>query len=158
MPDDWDRQLAVFTETLVILPQLVEGVAPERLHRSPAPAEWSAHEVVCHLVLDEMNSAMILRLILTEDRPLLVPIDADNVHCAARFAPLYPDTTTALGVWRALRQDNVRLCGSVSSDDLQRVGRASWKGGQSISFRDHVASRGRHDRVHVDQIRSALSA
>ena len=157
MPEDWNRQLAVFTDSLVILPPLVEAAEPDRLHRSPAPDEWSAHVVVCHLVLDEMNSAMILRLILTEDASLLVAIDDDNVHCAARFAPLYPDTTTALGVWRALRQDNVRLCASVSPDDLERVGRRSWRSGQSISFRDYVASRGRHDGVHIDQISSALS-
>jgi len=145
MPEDWDRQLAVFAESLVVLPQLVEAVEPNRLYRSPAPGEWSAHVVVCHLVLDEMNTTMILRLILTQDCPSLVAIDADNLLCAARFVPLYPDTTMALGVWRALREDNVRLCASVSPDDLERVGRAPWRSDQSISFRDHVASRGRHD-------------
>jgi hypothetical protein len=157
MTEDWDRQLAVFAESLVVLPQLVGAVEATRLHRSPAPGEWSAHVVVCHLVLDEMNTAMILRLILTEDRPSLVAIDADNLLCATRFAPLYPDTTTALGVWRALREDNVRLCVSVSLDDLERVGLAPWRSGQGISFHGYVASRVRHDRVHIDQIRSALA-
>lgn len=72
-----------------------------------------------------MNTAIILRLILTQDVPSLVAIDADNALCERRFAPLYPDTMTALGVWRALREDNVRLCTSVSPDDLERLGRAS---------------------------------
>ena len=118
MAEDWERQLTVFAESLVVLPLLVEGVEPNWLHRSPAPGEWSAHVIVCHLVLNEMNTAMSLRLILTRDSPVLAEIEDDR--CAARFAPLYADTATALRVWRTLREDNVRLCASVSTDDLTR--------------------------------------
>jgi hypothetical protein len=153
MPEGWDQQLAALRESLVVLPQLVQGVEPDRLRRSPAPGEWSAHVVVCHLVLNEMNTATSLRLILTEDRPALAEIE-DN-RCAERFAPLYPDTATALGVWRALREDNLRLCASVLPADLERVGRVAWSAA-GISFRGYVASRGRHDRAHIDQIRSTL--
>ena len=158
MAEDWKRQLAVFAETLAVLPGLVEGVEPARLHRSPAPGEWSPHVIVCHLVLDEMNTAMILRLILTQDDPSLVAIDADNALCESRFGPLYADTATAVGVWRALREDNVRLCASVSPDDLERTGRAFWRPDEKLSFRQHVASRERHDRAHIEQIRAALAA
>jgi hypothetical protein len=156
MAEDWEQQLVVFGESRRLLPRLVEGVSADRLHRIPAPGEWSAHIVVCHLVLDEMNTAVILRLILTEDGPMLPNIDGDNRFCATRFAPLYADTATALGVWRALREDNIRLCASVSSDDLERVGRAPWRNGEAIKFHSYVASRGRHDRAHIEQIRSAL--
>ena len=156
-PEDWKQQQAVFAESLVVLPRLIEVVEPERLHRAPAPGEWSAHVVICHLLLDEMNTTMILRLILTQDYPTLVAIDADNALCESRFAPLYPDTLTALGVWRVLREDNVRLCRSVSPQDLERLGRAFWRSDQRLSFRQHVASRGRHDAAHIEQIRSALA-
>ena len=157
MADDWNEQLTVLRESLIALPRLVEGVSADRLHRSPAPGEWSAHVVVCHFVLDEMNTTVILRLLLTEDCPILPNIDGDNRLCATRFAPLYADTATALGVWRALREDNLRLCASVSPDDLERVGRAPWRNDERISFRRYVASRGRHDVVHIDQIRAAFS-
>ena len=157
MIEDWDRQLTVFGESLRTLQQLVEGVSADRLRRIPAPGEWSAHVVVCHHVIDEMNTTVILRLILTEDCPILPNIDGDNRLCATRFAPLYADTATALGVWRALREDNVRLCASVSVDDLERVGRAPWRNGERITFRGYVATRCRHDRAHIEQIRSALS-
>ena len=156
MRKDWDQQQAVFAETLFVLPRLIETVEPERLHRAPAPGEWSAHVVMCHLLLDEMNTAMILRLILTQDHPSLVAIDADNALCETRFGPLYPDTTAALGVWRVLREDNVRLCRSASPCDLERLGRASWRSDERLSFRQHVASRGRHDAIHIAQIRSAI--
>jgi DinB superfamily len=154
MPGDWDQQLAVLRESLVAVPQLVEGVAPARLHRAPAPGEWSAHVVVCHLVLNEMNTAMSLRLILTQDRPSLAEIEDDR--CAERFAPLYPDTEAALGVWRALREDNLRLCASVSPEDRERIGQPPWSD-KGVSFRRYVASRGRHDLNHIEQIRSALT-
>jgi DinB superfamily len=157
MRADWDQQLTVFGESLRTFPQLVEGVSADRLRSIPTPGECSAHVVVCHLVLDEMNTAVILRLILTEDCPILPNIDGDNRLCATRFAPLYADTATALGVWRALREDNVRLCASVSLDDLERVGRAPWRNGERITFHEYVATRCRHDRAHIEQIRSALS-
>lgn len=155
MPEDWDQQLAVLRESLVVLPQLVKGVAPDRLRRAPAPGEWSAHVVVCHLVLNEMNTAMSLRLILTEDRPSLSEIE-DN-RCAERFAPLYPDTETALAVWRALREDNLRLCASASPDDRERIGRAPWSD-KDVSFRRYIASRASHDLDHIEQIRATLTA
>ena len=154
VPEDWDQQLTVFRQSLVILPQLVKGVAHDRLHRAPAPGEWSAHVVVCHLLLNEINTTMSLRLILTQDRPLLAELEDDR--CAERFAPVYPDTGSALGVWRALREDNLRLCASVSPEDLERLGRPPWYD-NGISFRRYAASRGRHDLIHIEQIRAALS-
>jgi hypothetical protein len=154
MPEQWDEQLAVLQESLVVLPQLLKGVAPDRLYRAPAPCEWSAHVVVCHLVLNELNTAMSLRLILTQDRPSLAEIEDDR--CAERFAPLYPDTETALGVWRALREDNLRLCASVSPDDRDRIGHVPWND-TGVTFRGYLASRGRHDVNHIGQIRAALT-
>jgi hypothetical protein len=155
MPDDWDEQLAVLRESLVVLPRLLAGIAPEVLRRAPAPGEWSAHVVVCHLVLDEMNTALSLRLILTRDRPSLCEIEDDR-H-AERFASLYADTETALEVWRVLREDNLRLCASVSPGDRERIGHAPWSD-EGISFRRYVASRGRHDLNHIEQIRALLRA
>jgi hypothetical protein len=106
-------------------------------------------------VLTEMNTALSLRLILTQDRPTLAEIEDDR--CAARFAALYPDTETALAVWRVLREDTLRLCASVSPDDLARTGHPPWSPG-GVSVHDYVASRGRHDRNHIEQIRAALMA
>jgi hypothetical protein len=104
-----------------------------------------------------MNTAMILRLILTQDNPSVVAIDADNALCETRLAPLYPETAAAVAVWRTLREDNVRLCSSISPDDLECFGYAFWRGEQRLSFRQHVVSRGRHDAAHIKQIRSALT-
>ena len=69
---------------------------------------------------------------------------------------LYPDTETALGVWRALREDNLRLCAWVSSDDRDRMGQIPWNE-KGISFGGYVASRGHHDLNHIEQIRAALT-
>src|SRR5262245_10493340 len=105
MAEDWDRDFTAFGESLHVFPRLVEGALADQLHRVPASGEWSAHVVVCHLVLDEMNTTVVLRLILTEDDPVLPNLDGDNRFCATRFAPLYTDTGAALRVWRALRED-----------------------------------------------------
>jgi len=153
MPDQWDEQVAVLRRSLILLPKLLNGVAPDRLRRAPAPGEWAAHVVVCHLVLNEMNTAVSLRLILTQDRPSLSEIEDDR--CAERFAPLYPDTETGLDVWRALREDNLRVCAAVSPEDRDRIGQAPWNA-KGVSFEGYVASRVRHDRDHIEQIKAAL--
>ena len=98
-----------------------------------------AHLVVCHLVLNEMNTAVSLRLILTQDRPSLS--ESEDDRCAERFAALYPDTTTALGVWRALREDNLRLCASVSPEDRERIGQVQGKADVSRSRTPSTLSR-----------------
>jgi hypothetical protein len=154
---DWGRTLDAFRESLHTLPQLIGGVSAEPLRRVPAEGEWSAHDVVCHLVLDEMNTTMVLRLMLTEDGPRLPNLDGDNRFCATRFAPLYADTAAAIAVWRALREDNVRLCASASADDLERTGLAPWRSNARVTFQEYVASRVAHDRAHLGQIRSALA-
>ena len=154
MTEEWDQALAVLRDSLVVLPKLLNGIAPDRLHHAPAPGEWSVHVIVCHLVLDEMNAATSLRLILTEDRPVLAEIADDRY--AERLAPLYPDTDTALGLWRALREDNLRLCASVSPEERERTGHVRWRD-QGVSFRGYVASRARHDLNHLEQIRAALA-
>jgi hypothetical protein len=118
------------------------------------PGEWSTHVVVCHLVLSEMNTAMTLRLILTRNRPTVSEIEDDR--SAERFAPLYPDTETALGVWRALREDNLRLCALVSPADRDRIGLVAWHD-DGTSLGSYVASRARHDLNHLAQIRAALT-
>ena len=83
-PEDWDRQRAVFRESLVVIPQAIEGVAHDRLHRAPAPGEWSAHVVVCHLLLNEINTTMSLRVILTKDHPSLAELETTGAPTASR--------------------------------------------------------------------------
>ena len=61
-----------------------------------------------------------------------------------------------LGVWRALRDDNLRLCAGVSPDERERIGHVPWAQ-KGVSFRGYAASRGRHDRNHIEQIGAALT-
>src|SRR5262249_42302983 len=136
-----------------VLPRLVKGVAPDRLRWIPAPGEWSIHVIVCHLALNEMNTAVSLRLILTQDRPSLAEIEDDR--CAERFAALYPDTETAFWVWRALREANLGLWAGVARGDGEGAGGARGTEGD-ISVRRSVAGRARHDLDHLEQIRTLL--
>ena len=71
MPEDWDQQLAVLRESLVVLPQLVKGVAPDQLRRAPSPGEWSAHVVVelSSEVVDERERRRTLRGKLSSQTP-----------------------------------------------------------------------------------------
>ena len=39
MPEEWEQHLVVLRASLVVLPQLFNGVAPDRLRRAPAPGE-----------------------------------------------------------------------------------------------------------------------
>src|SRR5471032_2640447 len=51
--------------------------AGDDLRTRPEPAEWSAVELIGHMVDAELGSSMRYRWILAEDEPVLVPYDQD---------------------------------------------------------------------------------
>jgi len=53
----------------------LDGATDEELDRVPAPGKWTARQIVHHLADSEMTSAIRLRRLIAEDRPLIVGYD-----------------------------------------------------------------------------------
>ena len=86
--------LSVLTATLDEVRMLTTGV-------SAAVLEWAPAQVLSHLSDNDMVWGTRVRMIVTDDRPLLVPYDQEV--WTARFAHLDAGPTSALTRWVALR-------------------------------------------------------
>ncbi|MEI9971753.1 MAG: DinB family protein [Ignavibacteriota bacterium] len=103
----------VIDETSGKLKFLLERLGP-RAEDSPAPGKWSARQIVCHLTDCEIVFAYRLRQALTEEHHVIQPFDQE------KWATQYEacDTQTALTVFSAVREWNVRLISGMSPHDL----------------------------------------
>lgn len=136
------------------LVSLVTGADPAALRREPSPDEWSAATVVAHLADAELVYGVRLRLMVAEDRPVLIAFDEEA--WAERFAEVDADPRETLGRWRTVRDSNLRLLDALVDGEWERTGVHQQKGILSVAA--VVKLLAEHDRAHLDQIRAALAA
>lgn len=122
------------------------------LRTRPEPAEWSAIELVGHMLDAELASSVRYRWILAELEPDLVPYDQDL--WAARFHSADEPLETLLPLFDALRAANLRLWREASAADRARVGQHLERGPESYDLTFRLLAG--HDRVHIAQARAGL--
>jgi len=147
-----DDPVAVLRDNLAEVERLVAGATPDQLNRSPAPGEWSPRQVLNHLADSDLVFATRLRMMVTQDRPLLVGYDQEA--WTDRFGGLDDTPEQTLGRWQVLRSANVRLADSLTPGEWERVGMHSEGGEESVRL--HIQLLAGHDRVHLDQFRGAM--
>jgi hypothetical protein len=148
-----DDPVAVMRATLDEVPRLVADVSTERLNDSPAPGEWSPGQVLSHLADSDLVFAVRVRMMVTQDRPLIVGYDQEA--WTARFASLDPSPQHTIERWRVLRQSNLRLFESLTPANWERVGVHSERGEESVRLTLQLLAG--HDRIHLDQFRRGLA-
>jgi DinB superfamily len=127
--------------------------AGDDLRTRPEPAEWSAVELIGHMVDAELGSSMRYRWILAEDEPVLVPYDQDL--WANRLHSTAESLDDLLPVFDALRAANLRLWRTTSPEDRARVGHHQERGPESYELTFRLLAG--HDRVHVAQARAGVA-
>lgn len=138
--------------TPAILRTLI-GEAGADLRTRPEPAEWSALELIGHMVDAELASSIRYRWILTQDEPDLAPYDQDA--WVARLHSTSEPLDDLLPVFDALRGTNLRLWQGASAIDRARVGHHLERGPESYELTFRLLAG--HDRVHVAQARAGLA-
>ncbi len=98
----------------------LEGFDEQSLSARPLPGKWSAREIVQHLADSEMNSAIRLRKLLTEDAPQIQGYDQDNF--AERLRYNERDIAPALEAFRAARATTSQILDRMTDDDWAREG------------------------------------
>ena len=121
------------------------------LDARPAPAEWSARQVVHHLADSETMSTIRLRRVLAEDGPLLQAYDENQF--AARLHYERP-LELSLAVFAAVRAANVELLACLTEAEWTRQGTHSDDGPYRVEH--WLATYAAHGRDHADQIREAI--
>ena len=98
----------------------LEGFPAEQLTAHPINGKWSACEIVQHLADSEMNSAIRLRRLLAENRPVIQAYDQEDY--ATRLKYNERDIAPALDAFRGARATSVQILSRLSDDDWQREG------------------------------------
>lgn len=98
----------------------LEGFPTDRLTSHPLEGKWSANEIVQHLADSEMNSAIRLRRLLAEERPVIQAYDQDDY--AQRLKYNERALAPALDALKGARATTVQLLTIMSEDDWLREG------------------------------------
>ena len=129
------------------------GATDGELDAHPAPGKWSAREIVHHLADSEMTSAIRLRRLIAEDRPLLGGYD--EAEYARR---LYYDRPihASLDAFKSARVTTADILERMTDAEWQRQGTHSESGPYTVErWLEIYAS---HAHNHADQIRRARAS
>ncbi|HYH86553.1 MAG TPA: DinB family protein [Pyrinomonadaceae bacterium] len=132
----------------------LEGFPEEHLTARPLPGKWSAREIVQHLADSEMNSAIRLRKLLTEDDPQIQGYDQEDY--AARLHYNERDMAPALDALRGARATTGQLLDAMSEDDWARAGTHSESG--RYTAENWLTIYAAHAHNHAAQIRRLREA
>jgi hypothetical protein len=136
-----------------VVANALEGATDAELDARPAPGKWSAREIVHHLADSEMTSAIRLRRLLAEERPVIVGYDQDEY---ARRLFYDRPIATSLAAFEMARAVTAELLVRMSDEQWQRAGTHSESGPYSAERWLEIYAGHAHD--HADQIRRARAS
>src|SRR4029450_1262018 len=102
------------------LASLVKGLSAADLARRPAPEKWSIQEIVAHLADDELVGGYRLRMILSSPGTAIQGFDQDVWVRTGRYETR--DVSSALELFRILREANLALLRSLSAEEWDMFG------------------------------------
>src|ERR1700722_3375922 len=106
-----EEPIGVQQATPLQLDRRLRDVAPEELIRRPAPEKWSIAEIVARLADAELAMGWRLRNMLAN--PGVALTWWDQAAWAERLGYAQQEASLSAGVFRALRESNLRLLESV---------------------------------------------
>lgn len=100
--------------------QSLAGFPAEKLTAHPIPGKWSAAEILHHLADSETTSALRLRRLLVEDKPVIHGYDQELFASRLKYneRPIGP----SLEAFRAARATTMQLLRLMSDEDWTREG------------------------------------
>lgn len=138
--------IPVLTTTVENLRKLTAPLSGAQLNQPPAPGKWCIREILAHLADCELVFSFRLRQALAEDHPVIQPFDQDR--WAQRYASY--DATSALALFEAARNWNLRLLTTVTEADRHRPTTHPERG--TMTFWTIVETMAGHDINHLQQV------
>jgi hypothetical protein len=127
---------------------LAKRLNKKQLARRPAPGKWSIGEILAHMADAELVIGYRLRLILAANRTAIQAFDQDV--WAETFGYSRRDPKISLEMFRALRENNLRLLSSVSRQLWKNYGEHSERGKETV---EHIVKMiAGHDLNHLQQV------
>ena len=112
--------IARYTDGVREVASALDGFPAAGLTARPIAGKWSAREIVHHLADSETTSALRLRRLLTETRPVITAYDQDL--WAVRFRYNERDHAAAMAAFRAARENTQPVLEAMSEADWAREG------------------------------------
>lgn len=140
------KYAAGYDEVVIAL----EGFPKDKLTANLIPGKWSAAEIVQHLADSEMTSAIRLRRLLVEERPVIQGYDQDLFATRLRYNER--DIAPALEAFRAARATTVQLLEHMTAEDWLREGSHTESGRHTAE--DWLQIYAEHAHGHANQIRA----
>ena len=147
--DERQGLIARYREGFDEVSRSIEGISDEDLRARPIPGKWTAREIVQHLADSEMNGAIRLRKLLTEDAPQIQGYDQENF--AERLRYNERDIAPALEAFRAARATTSQILDRMTEDDWAREGTHTESG--RYTAEDWLRIYAAHAHNHAAQIR-----
>ena len=133
--------------------EALERISDRELDARTAPGKWSAREIVHHLADSEMTSAIRLRRLIAEERPVISGYDEEEF---ARRLHYDRPHETSLELFKAVRESTAELLERMSGADWLREGTHSEVG--RYSTETWLTIYAAHAHKHALQIRAARDA
>ncbi len=153
-PEERSTLLAQYATGADAFEAAVADVSGAELDARPLPGEWSVREIAHHLGDGELNSAVRLRRLIAEDRPVLPGYDemefSRRLHYPER--PIGP----SVAAMRAARAATLSILERLTEDEWERTGTHTEQGAYSVEawLRDYAP----HPHDHADQARRVIAA
>jgi hypothetical protein len=141
--------LETIAQTPARLRVLLAGHDPATLTRRPSLDEWSAADIIGHLLDDEIVNAIRLRLTLTADLPSYPGNDPERWVSLPK-----PPLDHLLTTFDSLRAYNLHLLRTLTPTDLSRTGLHAEQGPETVDVL--IRKNAGHDLAHLDQLARCL--
>ena len=142
--------VAVIEATPGRIRELLADQVDEALYRQPAEGEWSAAEIIGHLLDDEIINSFRLRQTLTTEQKPYPGTDPERWATLAK-----PPVGDMLAIWEGLRAYHVWLLKSLSATERSRIGMHDEQGAESVEMQ--ILKNAGHDLAHIEQLERCLN-
>jgi Mycothiol maleylpyruvate isomerase N-terminal domain. len=153
-PEEREQLIAQYAAGPDEVARSLEQFPANSLTAHPLPGKWSACEIVQHLADSEMASALRLRRLLAEDKPVIQGYDQDSY--AARLNYNERDMAPAMQAFSGARAATTQLFSKMSDEDWTREGWHTEHG--RYTPEDWLRIYAAHAHNHAAQIRRLREA
>ncbi|MGB3328689.1 MAG: DinB family protein [Thermomicrobiales bacterium] len=128
---------------------LVGAVDPALLERAPAPGEWSAANVLQHLI--DVEPVFTERVIAIRGGLAFPAFDQDR---GREVGKPVSDISTLIDRWAGLRTRGLAVLATVQPEDLERTATHAELG--EVTLANLISEWGAHDLMHMVQAEQAI--